>query len=85
MNEFAKTFQTDKGQILVLKQINDDGCPEVRVFAEPENLGVCSIAVSGNDNDAGWDAIDDLFERIDLDIALNMASKLFEMSDYMVD
>lgn len=83
MSEFAKIFNTDKGQILALKQTNDEGNPEVRVFVEPENLGVCSIAVSRNDNDAGWDAIDSLFEKIDENIALNMVLKLFEMSDYM--
>lgn len=51
---FAKLYGTDKDQVLVKMDTNEECKPEVRVFVKPEGLGVCSIAVSFKDSDAGW-------------------------------
>lgn len=68
---FAKLFDTKLGQILVKKDTNEDCNPEVRFYFEPENLGVCSIAASSkDDSEESWDQIDDLFDRIDEERAI---------------
>jgi len=51
---FAKLYGTDKDQILVKIGTNDEYKPEVRFYVKPEGLGVCTLAVSFADNDAGW-------------------------------
>jgi hypothetical protein len=62
MDKFAKLFETDLGQILVKLDANDEECPEVRIYFQPPDLGVCSVALSGwgSDEDA-WDKADKCF------------------------
>lgn len=46
MRNFAKLFEyEDIGQIAVISQDNDEGCPEIRFFFTPEGLGTCSVAI----------------------------------------
>ncbi|WP_051560191.1 hypothetical protein [Marinobacterium jannaschii] len=62
---FAKVFEnTEFGQLLV-KIDSDEGFPEVRVYFEPPNLGVCSVAMKFKDTDSGWDSAEKAFEDID--------------------
>lgn len=52
---FAKLYGPEDDQVLVLLQSGDEG-PEVRVFFEPEGLGVCSAAIGWkDDSDKSWD------------------------------
>ena len=68
-DKFAKLFETEKyGQILVKIDSSDDG-PEVRFYFQPENLGVCSIAHSFKDSDAGWLAAEKFFHKVDVEVA----------------
>ena len=59
-DKFAKLFDTKYGQILVLRQGAevDDGeenlGDEVRVFMQPDGLGVCSIAAKFKDTESGY-------------------------------
>lgn len=58
---FAKLFETEEhGQILV-KIDSVDGCPEVRFYFKPENLGVCSVALEFQDSDRDWDLAEKIF------------------------
>jgi len=75
---FAKLYETEKGQILVKIDANDDGCPEVRVYAEPEEFGVCSTSVTFEGCDKGWDEAEYLFERVDEELALALAKPIFD-------
>lgn len=74
---FAKVFDTERGQILVKLDAGDDGAPEIRFFAQPEGLGVCSVALSYEDSDKGWDAAEQVFEQIDEPKAMTAAAEIF--------
>ena len=72
MSDFAKLFNTEKyGQIVVIQQGSDDAGGEIRFFFQPAGLGVCSLAMSFKDSDAGWDACDRAFEKVDEAMAIN--------------
>lgn len=48
---FAKLFGTDDDQVLVKLDTNEETSnPEVRVYCQPKDLGVCSVALSWNDD-----------------------------------
>ena len=67
--DFAKMFQTELGQVVVMLQADDDGAPEVRVFMKPEDMGVCSTAFGYSDDDAGQASADGGFAKFDLAMA----------------
>lgn len=61
---FAKLYETeDHGQILVKMDSGDDG-PEIRFFFQPDNLGVCSVAIGYEDDDSGWDKAEEAFNNV---------------------
>jgi hypothetical protein len=68
MKPFAKLYETERGQILVLRQPADEtGNPEVRYFFDPghPSLSVCSVAFSFADSDAGHLVADEAFAAVD--------------------
>jgi hypothetical protein len=66
LSNFCKLYQTPEcGQILVKLDSHEDGGPEVRVYVQPENLGVCSMAVTYADTDEGWDLAEKKFSECD--------------------
>lgn len=67
MSQFAKLYNdTPHGQILVkLDTDHDGGNPEVRFFSMPPGMGVCSLALGFDDIDAGWEAAEAAFEKVD--------------------
>ena len=53
--EFAKLFDRPAyGQVLLKLDVDDEGRPELRWFAHPPGVGVCSLAFGFEDDDAGW-------------------------------
>lgn len=78
MKKFAKLFESEKyGQLVVIKQTDDDGLPEVRLFLLPENLGVCSIAISFvDDSEKSCDECRRIFEEFDMEKAESMAQQV---------
>ena len=61
---FCKILDCEvNGQILIKIDTNDDDKPEVRVYFEPADLGVCSIAFSFDGDDA-WDKADKAFKNM---------------------
>lgn len=76
---FAKLYGTDKDQVLVKIDTNEDGNPEVRVFFVPDGLGVCSCALQWDDDtDASWDKAAAAFAGIDEEKARGMTAKVCE-------
>ncbi len=76
---FAKLFETDRGQILVKLDRDDEGDPEVRVYCEPDGCGPSSCAVGWDDDEAGWDAAEKVFAEMDEKTAMEkFASKVFD-------
>lgn len=79
MAKFAKLFENERGQILVKLDSNADTAkPEVRFYVNPEDLGICSLAMSFEDSDNGWDMAEKAFEKIDFDSAVIMQNAIFE-------
>jgi hypothetical protein len=81
---FAKLFTTeDRGQLLVVRQTNADGEPEMRAYCEPEGLGVCSVALSWDDDENGWDLQEACFERCTEESARKMTDGVFQQAAEM--
>ena len=80
--KFCKLFEVKgKGQILVKMDMNAESQPEVRMYAQPEGLGVCSIAVSFSDDDTGWENAEKWFAKVDEALALQHTKIMFDMTD----
>ncbi len=73
---FAKLYGADKDQVLVKMDTNEECNPEVRVFVQPEGLGVCSIAVSFKDDDAGWKKAQECMDEMTEEKARLMAGRI---------
>jgi len=65
MGKFAKLYERDGVQALVMIDTNDKGGPQVKIYTEPEGLGVCSIGPSWDDTPDLWDAAEKYFNSID--------------------
>lgn len=64
MSQFAKLFEfADIGQVLVKKDTGETQ-PEIRFYFQPQNLGICSIAINfhGDTDEAQWEATDSAFD-----------------------
>lgn len=65
MKDFAKLYRIEEfGQVLVTKETNEDGAPEVSLKFSPPGLGVCKTAYCFDDSESGWDAAEELFDNI---------------------
>ena len=72
--EFAKVFETEEaGQLMVKRDSNEEGEPEVRVYFKPKELGVCSIGLGFEDTDEGFDSADLIFSKANKKWALGIA------------
>ena len=81
---FAKLYETHLGQILVKADADEESKPEVRFYFKPENLGVCSMAVSFDDTDEGWDKQESFFNTMSqekaVEVVNDVLSKLLHMT-----
>lgn len=76
---FAKLYGNDDNQVLVKLDTSDEGNPEVRFFFEPKGLGVCSVAMSWNDDsDESWDKAEKAFANVTEERARSMAEKVLK-------
>ena len=75
---FAKLFERPEyGQVLAKLDADGGGAPELRWYAKPPGLGVCSFALGFGDSDEGWDAAERAFERAGDDEADQAGKALF--------
>lgn len=82
MTDFAKLFQFEEiGQVLVKLDDGDDG-PEVRIYFQPENLGICSTAFNFEEDETGseWDKAEKAFELVDEKTALGVVTELLKVT-----
>jgi hypothetical protein len=78
MSKFAKLFETAEGhQICVLLGKDDEGAPEVRFYAQPAGLGVCSFAMGFDDSDEGFVHAEQALEKVDLAMAQRAMETIF--------
>ena len=58
---YAKIFKSKRfNQIVVMRRQDKDGGPEVRIYFQPEGMGVCEFGIGFRDNEPG-----DAPERLD--------------------
>lgn len=80
MGYFAKLYETERGQILVMRDEGEEG-PEVRFYCKPAGLGVCSAALGFKESDEGYDAADRYFDEMDREKAVRVAASIFERAE----
>lgn len=75
---FAKLFGKDDDQVLVkLDSDSETGNPEVRVYCQPKNLGVCSCALGwDNDSTDSWGKAEKAFEEMTEEKARHIVATL---------
>lgn len=80
---FAKLFETEFGQILckIDSAEADNYDAEIRIYFEPEGLGVCSAAFNYND----WDKADEAWELLDEERATAIAKGLIDQFSFAKD
>lgn len=82
MGIFAKLFEFDDvGQVLVKLDDGDNG-PEVRIYFQPENLGVCSTAFNFKEDEDGseWDKAEEAFNKVDEKTALGVVTQVLKVT-----
>lgn len=62
---FCKTFFHGDDRITILLKEDDTACAEIRAYAKPPNLGVCSVAMSYEHGDEGWRKAEAEFAKMD--------------------
>lgn len=75
--KFAKLFENEEtGQILVKidSAESDEHEAEVRIYFEPDGLGVCNTAFSFND----WEDAEEAFNKVDEQLCLDIIKPLIE-------
>lgn len=83
-DKFAKLFDTKYGQVLALRQgaESEDGeesmGDEVRIFVQPEDLGVCSIAAKFKDTEKGYEMCDKYFDSLNDETILVAVKPIFD-------
>jgi len=76
--KFARIFDVVRyGQIVMLKQQNQEGAPELRFFCQPEGYGVCSFAI-GWDDDSGENKIEHAFTNMVMREAIEIVDGWFK-------
>ena len=78
---FAKLYETDKGQILCKIDTGESDKPEIRYFFEPNGLGVCSVAMTFEDDETGdaWERADKAFEDVSEQSAKGVFDRFLDM------
>lgn len=81
MEKFCKLYETETyGQILVkLDHALDNTGSEIRVYVQPENFGVCSIALFYGNSDEDWDLAEKEFSEFTQEKAEKYALTMFDM------
>ncbi|HLV16003.1 MAG TPA: hypothetical protein VKY70_00880 [Pseudomonas sp.] len=65
-SDFAKIFYANGiGQILVMRDTNDECNPALNIYFEPKGFGVCRIGLGFKDTDDGWEKRDEAFAKMD--------------------
>lgn len=75
--KFAKLFETDIGQIVVLNHQDSDGNPALvfMFMSDLEGLGVCQVAIGFDDSEEGEAKRDTAFDALTEEMARSIVSK----------
>lgn len=75
MTEFAKLYETERGQVLVMRDTDDDCKPALKFFfyVGSESIGMAGFVMSFSDDDKGNAAADTAFRNVDEALATSIA------------
>jgi hypothetical protein len=77
--KFARVFDVARyGQIVMLKQQNQEGAPELRFFCQPDGYGVCSFAIGWNDDDNAESKLNQAFDAMVMREAIEICDGYFK-------
>lgn len=77
---FAKLYEPVVGQQILVKLDEYDDGFEVRVYCQPEGLGVCSTALKYPDTEGGWDKAQKAFDSMTEEKAIEIAGMVMKMT-----
>lgn len=81
--DFAKIFNTDIGQILVLIDESDDQLPEIKIIFKHDGLKY-ELKIDGfTDDENVWDRVQCHFERLDEKLIYQMVKKVLVSGNYV--
>jgi len=76
VRNFAKMYNSERyGQLLIIKDTNENGDLKINVLCHPPGMGVCTIGL-GYENEEDWEAA---FEAADADMAEKIAAEVFKL------
>ena len=79
IEKFAKLYETDFGQVLIILDSDEDYNPAVGAWFKPEGIGVCKIGIGGFLNtEDGWRNAEKVFRTMDKENALKLVSETYE-------
>lgn len=64
IEKFAKLFEEDDEQILVVLDEGEEG-PEIKYHFKPEGLGICCATIVLEDSETAYDRAREFFDKID--------------------
>ncbi len=83
MTEFAKLFTFHDGQVLILREQDDDGAPCISTRVLPEGLDVCKTSAVYKDSESGERTRDKEFAKIDEAKARELADAIYKITGEM--
>ena len=75
---FAKLFERDNKQIVVMLDYNDEDEPEVRFYFKPEGLGVCHVGLGFENCDDGQERAEQYLEKVTEEEAFKVVDKIMK-------
>jgi len=77
---FSKIHETEIGQIcVIIQEVVDGDCMEVRYFFKPDGLGVCSMALSF-DGDNAEEKAQNCFDKSSPDVSVSMVNRVMHLA-----
>lgn len=75
---FAKIYGPDVQQVLILKDEDEEGNPQLKIMTNADSGGIVSLGMGFDDTDDGWEKLDRAFEQMDEVTALKYISNLLD-------
>lgn len=80
--DFAKLYRSRKyGQILAIRQDDDDDTPQIAFHAKPDGLGVCQSVLSYANDEFGKAVANRKFQTLDIDTAERAVKSMFRFAE----
>lgn len=76
---FCKVFESKKfGQIVAMRDTNNQDNPCIKLYVEPETMGICTTVLGYNEEDDGYAKRDAVFDALTLEKSEIYVTPVFE-------